>query len=286
MDDEVGSVAAGVAFFVLLATFPGLAAVVSLVGLFADPSRVDALLGTASQVLPASSTEVIARHVNRFVSAAKSTENPRALSFTPFFGFAMLLWSTNKGTKALFRALNAIYGQEERRGFLVFTLLTLSVTLGSLVFVVFAIGAVVVLPMIVDVLGFPETEARLLDVLRWPVLLFVVAGVLAVIFRYGPSGGRKNANWRSIVAGSLCAAVLWLAGSFLFSLYVTTLGSFTELYGSLSAVIGFLVWIWLSIIAVLVGAELDAAIASCLTEGGSRALRRDAPRACGAGSGS
>ena len=251
------------AFFVLLAIFPGLAAIVSLVGLFADPIRVDALLAALSQVLPESATAILARQITRLADAAKQTQSRRALSVTPYIGFLALLWSTNKGTKALFRALNSISGQEEKRSFLTFTLVSLAFTFGSLAFLAFAVGAVVVLPIIASVLELGETQIRALNLLRWPVLFVVVTGVIAVIYRYGPSTQRQNAGWRSIVAGSSVAALLWLAGSILFSWYFETFGSFTELYGSLSAVIGFLVWIWLSLIAVLVGAEINAAAAQC-----------------------
>ncbi len=265
LDDEVATLAAGVAFFVLLATFPGIAAVVSLVGLFAEPGRVEALLTAASDILPAGTAQIIARQIERLAEAVNSTERRNALSLAPYAGFAVLLWSTNKGTKALFRALNTIHDQDERRGFLAFTLVTLGFTLGAVVFLVFAVSAVLVLPMALALLGLSETETRLFDLLRWPVLLVVVAVVLAVIYRYGPSWERRRDGWGPVAAGSGLAAVLWLGGSMLFSWYVSAFGAFTELYGSLTAVIGFLVWIWLSLIAVLVGAELDAATAWCLT---------------------
>lgn len=260
LDDEVTTSAASVAFFVLLATFPGLAAVVSLVGLFADPSRVDALLAAVAQVLPESTTEVLARQITRFTDSVR-TENPRALSVTPYIGFALLLWSTNRGTKALFRALNSIYDQDEKRGFLSFTIICLCFTFGALAFLVFAVGLVIVLPMTLAMLGLADMQTRAFDLLRWLVLFVVVASVIAVIYRYGPSGRPEGGGWSSIVTGSAVAALLWLGGSILFSWYFVAFGGFTELYGSLSAVIGFLVWIWLSIIAVLVGAELDAVTA-------------------------
>jgi len=261
--DEIGTVAAGVAFFTLLAIFPGITAVVSLVGLFADPARVQELLAAAPDLLPPGTAQIIARQVRRLSDAASAAENRRALSLTPYIGFAILLWSMNKATKALFRAMNAIHGLEETRGLLVFTIATLAFTLGTVVFLVFAVGFVIVLPIALSLPGLGATETRAIDLLRWPVLLLVVAAVLAIIYRYGPSRARRRGAWPAIAVGSALAAVLWLGGSMLFSWYVSTFGGFVELYGSLAAVMGFLVWIWLSLIAVLVGAEVEAAIMSC-----------------------
>jgi membrane protein len=259
LDDQVTTIAAGIAFFVLLATFPGLAAVISLVGLFAEPDRVHALLAAAPDVLPERTAQFIARQIDRLAAASLDS---RALSLTPYVGFALLIWSTNKGTKALFRGLNMIYGQEERRGFLAFTLLTLGFTLGAIVFLVFAVGVVVILPFALALVGLDEDQRRMLALLRWPLLLVVVGGVAAVIYRFGPSRDWKSAGWRAVAAGSALAATLWLGGSMLFSWYISTFGGFAELYGSLAAVIGFLVWIWLSVTAVLVGAEFAAVIAA------------------------
>ncbi len=271
--DEIGTVAAGVAFFTLLAIFPGIAAVVSLVGLFADPARVQELLNTASDLLPPGTAQIIARQVRRLGDAASAAENRRALSLTPYIGFAILLWSMNKATKALFRAMNAIHGLEETRGFLVFTVATLAFTLGTVVFLVFAVGIGIVLPMAL-------AETRAIDLLRWPVLLLVVAAVLAIIYRYGPSRARHRGAWPAIAVGSAFAAVLWLGGSMLFSWYVSAFGGFVELYGSLAAVMGLLIWIWLSLIAVLVGAEIEAAIVGCggmgFAGGGTTDVRRPA----------
>ena len=264
--------AASVAFFTLLAIFPGIAAVVSLVGLFADPVRVQELLAAVPDLLPPGTEQIITRQIRRLSDAASATENRRALSLTPYFGFAILLWSINKATKALFGALNSIRGVEEERGLVLFTVVTLAFTLGTVVFLVFAVGFVLVLPITLAMLGLGETVTRLVDLLRWPVLLLVVGGVLAIVYRFGPSRAGGRDAWPAIAASSALAAALWLGGSMLFSWYVSAFGGFIELYGSLAAVMGFLVWIWLSLIAVLVGAELEAAIIASPDETGTQAV--------------
>ncbi|MEO7436425.1 MAG: YihY/virulence factor BrkB family protein [Candidatus Binatia bacterium] len=258
-DHEVTTAAASVSFFVLLAVFPGLAAVTSLVGMFADPEKVDGLLSTLSGVIPEGSAQFLSRQIGRLARTGGADGNRRALAVAPILGFAVLLWSANRGTKALFHALNLIQGQEERRGFLKSTLVTLTFTIGGIVFLALTVAVVVVLPLVLEVAMPGDSRARWLGVLRWPVLLVVISGVLAVIYRFGPS--REHVRWSPIAFGSGLGALLWIGGSLLFSWYVSTFGGLTEVYGSLSAVIGFMVWIWLSVIAVLFGAELEVAAA-------------------------
>ncbi len=130
--------------------------------------------------------------------------------------------------------------------------------MAALLFLVLALGPVLGIPIALDMLGLGGTWALALDVLRWPALLVVVAAAAAVIYRFGPSG-RRSRSWRSIASGALVAALLWIGGLALFSWFVSRFGRLDEVYGSLSAVIGFMVWIWLSAVAVLVGAELDGA---------------------------
>ncbi|MBD2750843.1 YihY/virulence factor BrkB family protein [Microvirga sp. BT688] len=256
LDDNVAAVAASIAFFVLLAVFPAIAAVVTVVSLFVDPLRLEELLAAYSELVPRGSVSVLMQQIKRLSEAAGS--QAEVVTFTPYFGFLVLLWGTNKGTKALFHSLNMIFDCKESRGFITFTLVTLAFTLAAIVFLVFSLGAVLLVPVVLKVIGLSGGHARWVEMLRWVVLLVIVSGAIAVIYRYGPS--RKVAEWRSIISGSCLAAVLWVASSALFSWYVSAFRNFVELYGSLSAVIGFMVWIWLSSISVLIGAELDAAL--------------------------
>lgn len=259
LHDEVSSTAAGVAFFVLLAVFPGLAALISLIGVVFEPHRVDALREMVSGVLPQDAAEILIRQINRLARSHPLDEGGRrVLALAPYFGFALLVWSANRGTKAIFQALNMIYGREEERGFLAFTLVTLGFTLAALAFLVLTMAVVLGVPPALDIFGIRGSSAWMLALLRWPVLLLVIAVVVGVIYRFGPSG-RHPATWRSVALGSLVAAVLWIGGSVLFSWAIGTFGGLDEIYGSLSAMIAFMIWLWLSTIAVLVGAEIDAA---------------------------
>ncbi len=131
-------------------------------------------------------------------------------------------------------------------------------TLGIIAFILVAVGAIVIIPVVLNLVGLGGAAEWIISLARWPVLLASIMLLLAALYRYGPS--RESAQWRWISAGSIVAAVVWIAASMLFSWYVASFGSYNETYGSLGAVIGLLTWMWLSTIIVLVGAELNAEI--------------------------
>jgi membrane protein len=243
--------AAGVVFFVLLAVFPAIAALISLYGLFADPKNVSAQLAGLSDMIPGGAMDIIRDQIAR-VSANGSGK----LGFGLLLGLLTSLWSSNQGTKALFDVLNVAYDEREKRGFFRLTLVTLCVTLCMLVFVLLVLAVVVVAPIVVHVIGLDFLSGRLLWLLRWPVLLLVVSVLLSVLYRIGPS--REQARWQWVSWGASFAAIAWLLVSLAFSYFVSNFGRFNATYGSLGAVIGFMTWIWMSVIVVLIGAELNA----------------------------
>jgi membrane protein len=168
------------------------------------------------------------------------------------------LWSANAGIKALFDALNAVYQEKEKRSFIRLNAVTLSFTIATIAFLLIALAAVVALPLILNYLPLPGVTGLVLEIARWPILLVLVACGLTLIYRYGPS--RTEPRWQWITWGSAFAAISWLAASALFSWYAANFGTFNKTYGSLGAIIGFMTWMWLSIIVVLVGAKLNAEI--------------------------
>lgn len=249
--DRVTSVAAGVTYYALLAIFPAIAALVSIYGLFADPGTIQEHLNTMSGVLPGGALEIIGEQVTRIAS-----QGGGALGFSFIFGLGLSLWSANAGMKAVFDALNIVNDEEEKRSFIALNLTSLSFTFGAILFILFALGGIVVLPIVLNFIGLGEGTEWLVSLLRWPVLLVGVTFGLSLIYRFGPS--RDKAEWRWVTPGGIVAAVLWVAVSMLFSWYVANFGSYNETYGSLGAVIGFMTWIWLSSIVVLLGAEINA----------------------------
>jgi membrane protein len=250
-EDRVMAEAAGVTFYTLLAIFPAIASLISLYGLIADPATIGAHLSMARGVIPDGGMQIIGDQVKSLTSTPH-----KALGLGAIIGIVTSLWSANAGIKALFDALNAVYDERESRGFIRRTLVSLAFTLGALIFVILALSAVVALPAVLGSIGLGSTADTLLDLLRWPVMLLAIAFLLAFIYRYGPS--RAKARWRWLSWGSAFASVTWVAASAGFSWYVAHFGSYNKTYGSLGAAVGFMTWIWISTIIVLVGAELNA----------------------------
>jgi len=249
--DRLLTEAAGITFYALLALFPALAAMVSLYGLFADPATISDNLNAASGVVPGGGMQIITDQVHSLAA-----NSGKALGFAAVLGIATSLWSANQGTKALFDALNVVYAETEKRGFLLRTAVTLAFTLGGIVFVLLAMGAVVAVPVALNFIGLGAVADLLLRFLRWPLLLVALAALLACIYRFGPS--RERARWQWVSWGGGFAAVAWVAGSVAFSWYVSHFGSYDKTYGSLGAAVGFMTWIWLSATIVLIGAEVNA----------------------------
>ena len=245
-------VAAGVTFYALLALFPAIAAVVALYGLFTDATAITNHLNLLAGFLPSGALDVIGDQVKLLTAQDQST-----LSYTFMGTLALSLWGANAATKAIFDALNIIYKEREKRGFIQLTLRSLAFTLGGILIVLSAIGGIVVVPVALKVLGFPDgSTAYLLSLMRWPLLFVAILFALACLYRFGPS--RERPLWRWVTWGSAVAAGIWIGGSLLLSWYVANFGSYNATYGSLGAIIGFLIWMWLSIIIVLSGAEINA----------------------------
>lgn len=253
--DRVTTIAAGVAFFILLATFPGIAALVSLYSIFADPGKGSVLLAALPTVLPEQAVEIITRQTRRI--AEQQGEPGGTLLFAPLLGFAILLWSTSRGIRSLFGALQTIRNTGPRRGLIKQTAVSLAFTIGFVAFLLFVVGVVLVLPNAVASIDLGTISSLAINLLRWPILLIVVGFSLVLIYHIGSD--RENAKWRWITTGSAIASLLWVCSSILFEWVVSRFGNFDQLYGPLSAMIGFMIWIWLSTIVVLFGAELDAA---------------------------
>jgi membrane protein len=252
-EDRILLVAAGVTFYSLLAIFPGVAALISIYGLFADPATVASHLDTIASVAPGGAVDVLREQMTRLASQGGTT-----LGVSFLVSLAISLWTTNSGVKALFDAFNIVYGEEEKRSFLKLNAVSLLVTFGVIVFILVTLAAVVALPAVLNYIPPPEVTAFLVKIGRWPILFVLVTLALAVLYRYGPS--RTERQWRWVTWGSAFAASVWLTSSALFSWYVANFGSYNKTYGSLGAIVGFMTWIWLSIIVVSVGAKLNAEI--------------------------
>jgi membrane protein len=250
-DDRLLAVAAGVVFYLLLAIFPGIAAFVSLYGLFADPATVRDHIAGLATILPGGAVEIIGSELDRLSKREGAT-----LGFGFVFGLALALWSANAGMKSIFDGLNVVYEETEKRSFIKLNLISLAFTVGGIAFLLAAIGAVVVLPGVLGLFGLSSAAEWLIALARWPAFFLVVIFALALLYRFGPS--RANPQWKWVSPGAVVAAVLWVAGSAALSFYISRFANYAETYGSLGAAIGFMTWLWLTAVVILVGGELNA----------------------------
>ena len=211
-DHRILALAAGMTYYSLLAIFPALAALVAIYGLFADPGTIAKHLDQVSGFMPA------ARSTWRASSSrvSRRRETRRWVS-TFIIGLAVSLWSANAAMKSLFDTLNIVYGEKEKRGFLKLNAISLGSTLAAIAFVLSALGAVVVLPVVLNYLWLSNFADLFVRIVRWPAMFLVVALALAGIYRFGPS--REAPRWRWITWGSVAATILWLGASALFSWY-------------------------------------------------------------------
>ena len=252
-DDRLLATAAGVVFFGLLAVFPAITALVSFYGLYADPSAIGANLQTLSLMLPEGSFQIVQDQIARVLD-----KGGVALGGTFLFGLALAIWSANAGVKAVIDALNVAYEVREERGFIRLNLLSLAFTIGGIVALLVMVSAVVAFPLALDHLGLPPGSRAIVSLARWPLLLLVLLTALGILYRFGPS--RRPPQWKWLVIGTLVAALLWIAGSAALSWYLSNFGNYNATYGSLGAAIGLMMWMWMSAIVVLFGAELNSEI--------------------------
>jgi membrane protein len=252
-DNRLLAVAAGVVFYGLLAVFPAITAFVSLYGLMADPSTIHERLSLATGVLPQGALNILDEQLTRLTSHRTS-----ALSAGFIGGLLVALWSANAGAKAVMDALNVAYGEPEKRSFVRLNLVALAFTLGTIFALMVALCAVVVAPIVLSQLGLSGASETLIALARWPILLGLVVLGLTILYRYGPS--LTDPRWTWLFPGNVIAAVSWLILSGLFSWYIGHFGSYDATYGSLGAAIGMMTWMWISMIVVLLGAEVNADI--------------------------
>jgi len=247
------ALAAGVVFYSLVALFPAIAAGVSFYGVFADAGTIAKHLSLLANIIPTDTLDILRDEITRI--AAKSDGR---LTFGFLLGLGIALWSANAGMKAIFDALNIIYNEQEKRGLVRLNLISLSFTICAIGGALLAIGAVVVFPLLLAAFGLSSFDEPIIGYLRWPALFVLIIFGLSVLYRYGPS--RRPAKWRWISVGSVAAALIWLVTSCLFSWYLSNFANYNATYGALGAVMGLMMWMWISTVVVLIGAELNSEI--------------------------
>jgi membrane protein len=249
--DRLSIIAAGVAFYALLAVFPTLLALVAVYGLVADPGDVERQLASFAGLLPSEAADVLLAQLHDLVQTDRG-----ALGLGAVLGLVLALWSASAGVRTLMEALNVAYDEDERRGFLRFHGTALLLTTAGIVGFVAIVGVLVAVPVATAWLGLESTLGTLVNLARWPLLAVAVMAGLAVLYRYGPS--RRAPRWQWASAGAVLAMVLWVVASAGFSFYVSRFGNYNATYGAAGAIVVLLMWFLLSAYVVLVGAEVNA----------------------------
>jgi membrane protein len=248
--DQVPLLAAGVAYYAFMAIFPALIAVVSIYGLFADPSTIANQLNSLTAALPEQASKVITDQITA-LTARRAT-----LGLGFIISLVIALWSASAGISNLMSAINVAYDEEEKRGFVKKRLLSLGLTVAAIIFMVIVLGIVAVLPPLLKAVFGTGALRWLLQILGWLVLLALVVVALALIYRVAPDRDAPKMRWVS--AGAIVATVIWLAASIGFSIYASTFGNYAKTYGVFAGIVVLLFWLWLSMYAILLGAEINA----------------------------
>jgi membrane protein len=251
--DYLTLVAAGIGFYFLLATFPAIAAVISIYGLFADPNNITNLIQQLSTFVPEDMLRIVSSQAEKIAA-----ESGKTLSLNLTASILLTIYGTSKGMKALIKGINMAYHQDQRRKLLSLNLVSMTLTVLMVVYFIVSLTVVAGLPAMLNMIEIPQDIASRLLILRWPVLFMLAIPGLEILYYYGPSG--KNRRFKWISYGSITASVLWMAGSALFSTFMSNFYDFNKIYGSLGVGIALLFWFWLSALTILVGAEINATV--------------------------
>jgi membrane protein len=247
------ALAAGVAFYDLLAIFPAITALVSIYGFFASATEIEADLSLLVSLVPAELLDVIREQTHRIAS-----QGAESLSLTFIAAVLFSLWSANAGMKALFDALNVIYEEVEKRSFVRLNIASLCFTAALIALAVLNTAAIVVVTPFINQLRINNLAAAALSISKWVFLFVVAALVLSALYRFGPS--RRRAKWRWLSIGSIAGALSWLTCSAAFSWYLGHFAKYGVTYGSLGAAVGLMMWLWVVAIVILLGGQLNAEI--------------------------
>lgn len=271
MSDRIYVVAAGCAFYGLMALFPAMSLLISGYGLIFDPWTVEPQLQALIGIVPEATYALIEQHVRRLVEAPRPQ-----LEWGAALSLGLVFWSATAGTRALMSALNLAHDAIDRRGVIAFYGIGLLLTLGAIVTVALAIALLVALPLVLDLFEFVGGRTRLLHLSAQGILLILIQLWLSVLYRYGP--WRPGAPFRLVTPGSLLATTLWAGASVGFTSYVRQFAAYDSMYGPLGTPVVLLLWFYIAGFAILLGAELDVALERTrLPAPGGAAIEMDEP---------
>jgi membrane protein len=254
-EDNLTDSAAALTYYAVLSIFPALLALVSIVGLVGDPQTITkAMTDIVSSIGPASAADTFKGPIQDL------TKSSGAAGILLIAGIASALWTASAYVGAFMRASNVIYEVEEGRSFIKRRPLQMLVTLMLVVMLALVLVALVltgpVAKQIGSAVGVGSAAVTVWDIAKWPVLLVVVAFMIALLYYAAPNA--KLRGLKSIFPGAALAIVVWLLASAGFAFYVANFGSYNKTYGALGGVIVFLLWLWITNVAILLGADLNA----------------------------
>jgi membrane protein len=251
--DDVSLLGGGVAFFAMLALVPALVAIVSIYCLFANESTVVRQTGDVLGAAPREVRDLVTAQLCSIVSGSAT-----GASIAAIVGIVVALWSASSGMNHLVGAINLAYDEDENRGFVRVRAMSLAMTLGAIVFLVMSFGIIAVLPAALSNAGLATAGRIVVGVVRWVVLLFGMMIGLGLLYRYAPDRHEPKWSWAS--PGAVFATVAWIILSLLFSLYTANFGNYNETYGTLAGIIVVMLWLYLTAVVIILGAELNAEI--------------------------
>lgn len=249
--NHLSLIAAGVAFYSFLALFPALIAGLLLYGLVRDPADVRAQAASWTQDLPSDAASIVTKQLEQL-----STSSSSSLGVGLVLALALALWSAAGGVGNLVTAVGIAYDVEDGRGFVKQKLLALGLTAGAIVFVIATLALVAAAPAVLDHRVGSGPGRWGLEAARWALLLLGMSAALGVLYKVAPD--RPDVPFALISPGTVAATLVWAVASLGFSLYVENFGSYAKTYGAMAGVVVLLLWLWLTIYVVLLGAELNA----------------------------
>ncbi|MER0237459.1 YihY/virulence factor BrkB family protein [Fulvimarina sp. MAC8] len=250
-DHSVTLIAAGITFYILLALFPAITALVAIYGLLADPATIQSQISNLEGIVPSGALGIIQSQLERLTS---QTESSLSIAFA--ISLLLSIYSSTKGVKALFKATNIAYEEKDERGFIKQNLISMGFVVASIVLAIFAIATLVVIPSILSLLPLPAGVTVLVAIIP-PILLALLAMAwIAGLFRFGPD--RRSPTFKWLTPGAVLTILGWVIASIGFSFYAANVKNFDATYGSMASIIVFLMWTWIMMIILLAGAELNA----------------------------
>ena len=249
--DRVGLVAAGVAFYGLLALFPAITALIAISGLLIEPSLIVTQIQGLSGLVPEEVITIITKQATEVANFRQG-----GLGFAAVLGLLIAFYSASKGMASLMQGLNIVYDEEETRGFIERLLVTLALTLLLIAGLVCGLSATLAMPVVLSFVDIGPVVLMLVNAALWIGLIALTIVGLSVLYRFAPSRGIPKWRWTSV--GAVVGCLVWIAASACFAFFVSNFSYYNQSFGTLAGIIVLLVWLWMSAYIVLMGAELNA----------------------------